>query len=58
MTFDVDGSGAQSGRVVLEQTQAVVAPLAQQLPNRAGLMVVVQVLGAGSAADGTPILLR
>nr|WP_239520734.1 hypothetical protein [Blastococcus saxobsidens] len=44
VTGDVESGGVQQGRLVTEEAEAVVAPLAQQGPNSSAVMVVVEVL--------------
>jgi hypothetical protein len=47
----------QQHRVVAEEPQTVVAAPAQQLPNTARHVIVVEVLWLGITADGTPVFL-
>jgi len=55
--LDVVGGRVQEERVVAEQAEALVAPLAQQPTDLTGRVVVVQVLRFGIAADGAAIVL-
>ncbi len=56
MPLDVEGRRLQQARVVAEEPQTLIAPLAQHLACRAGPVVVVQVLGR-ITADGTATVL-
>jgi hypothetical protein len=55
--LDVVGGGAEDVRVVLQQPETLVAPLAQQLPDATCPVIVVEVLWVGLTADGAPVVL-
>jgi len=55
---DVVGGGMEKLGVVSEETKTVVAPLAEQSPDRAGRMIVIEMLRLRVATDGTAVLLR
>jgi hypothetical protein len=53
----VVGSGPQEGRVVAHESEGEVAPLAEEGSHETRLVVVIEVLGVGFAADGAPVAL-
>jgi hypothetical protein len=55
---DVESGDVQQVRVVPEQTEAVVASLAQQPANLARVMIVIKVLRPRLSADGATVALR
>jgi hypothetical protein len=57
VTLDVKGSKVEQGRIIPEETQPVVATLAEQLPDPTGHVVMVEVLGPRIPTDGTPVVL-
>jgi hypothetical protein len=54
----VEGGHMQQVGIVAEQTQPLVAPLAQQPADLSGLVVVIEVLRPRFSADGAPVVLR
>jgi hypothetical protein len=54
---DVLGGSAQQLGIVAEETQPLVAPLAEQLSDLFGRVIVVEVLGMWLPADRTPVVL-
>ena len=53
--FDVERRHTQQERVVAEQAQPVIAPLAQQPADSTGEMIMIQVLGFRRVTDGAQI---
>jgi hypothetical protein len=57
MALDVQSSDVEEVGVISEQTETLVAPLAEQLPDPAGRMIVIEVLGLRVTTDAAPVLL-
>jgi hypothetical protein len=57
MSLYVEGGDMQQVRVVAEQAQPVVAPLAQEPADRACRMVVIKMLWCWITTDRTPVVL-
>jgi hypothetical protein len=55
--LDVFGRYPQHRRVVAEESQAVVASLAEQLPHVAGVMVMIEMSWASITADRATVVL-
>ncbi len=57
VAFDVERGHSKEIGLVAEEPQALVAPLAEELPRRPLDMIVIEVLRTLVAAYGAPVLL-
>jgi hypothetical protein len=58
VALDVESGDVEEVRIVAEQAEPVVAPLAEQPADLAGRVIVIEVLWPLVAADPAPVLLR
>jgi hypothetical protein len=49
--------GSEQGRIIAHEAEREVAPLAEEGSHETRLVVVIEVLGVGFAADGAPVAL-
>jgi hypothetical protein len=57
VALDVEGGDAKEIRVIAKETEALIAPLAEQLSDAAARMIVIKVLRLSVATDGTAVIL-
>jgi hypothetical protein len=58
VTFDIEAGDVEEVGIVAEQTEALVAPLAEQLSDSAVLVIVIKVLRFRVRTDAASVLLR